>query len=92
MPKTSQQRREQTAEREELRRQKAEVVSRQANVQFGDEFVISHRTGLPVATLRTWRSLGRGPRYIKVGRRVLYDIAAVDRWLSLQAVATSGST
>jgi len=28
--------------------------------------------GIPEATLQWWRTTGRGPKYVKVGRRVLY--------------------
>lgn len=32
-------------------------------------------------TVRYWRHKGYGPKGIKVGRRVLYDQAEVERWL-----------
>lgn len=35
----------------------------------------------PVETVRYWRWRGEGPPSFKVGRRVLYDRAAVERWL-----------
>ncbi len=51
--------------------------------------VIEH--GVPVTenTLRHWRyltSAGKptGPRYYKIGSKVVYDLAAVDEWLDEQ--------
>jgi len=45
--------------------------------------------GLPIATLAQWRYLGKGPRWIKVGRHVRYRMADVEHWLSQNA---SGDT
>ena len=36
-------------------------------------------------TLERWRSTGTGPRYIKVGRRVVYRLADLEVWLEQQA-------
>jgi predicted DNA-binding transcriptional regulator AlpA len=32
-------------------------------------------------TLENWRYLGRGPKYAKIGSRIRYRRADVDRWL-----------
>lgn len=34
-----------------------------------------------VQTLAKWRCYGQGPRYVRVGRSILYDRADVDAWL-----------
>jgi predicted DNA-binding transcriptional regulator AlpA len=34
------------------------------------------------STVRYWRMLGKGPRGVKRGRRVLYPQSAVERWLA----------
>jgi excisionase family DNA binding protein len=36
---------------------------------------------LSKATLDQWRTAGKGPRFIKAGKRVLYDSRDLDRWL-----------
>lgn len=36
---------------------------------------------VPIATLYQWRHLGRGPRVIKVGRYLRYDMNDVQEWL-----------
>ena len=38
-------------------------------------------TGIPVGTLNYWRHIGKGPAYAKVGKKVLYDPAAVWAWI-----------
>jgi len=38
----------------------------------------------PVATLRYWRHLGIGPDGFRVGRRVMYRIEDVERWITEQ--------
>lgn len=46
----------------------------------------------PVATLRYWRHLGKGPKGFRVGRRVLYDRSDVEQFLaeSRQAEVAGG--
>lgn len=34
--------------------------------------------------LAKWRMVGRGPRFMKVGRRILYECGEVRRWLEAQ--------
>ena len=43
-----------------------------------DELALRYRT-VP-GTVRYWRYLGKGPKGIKVGRRVLYALDEVERW------------
>jgi predicted DNA-binding transcriptional regulator AlpA len=33
-------------------------------------------------TIRFWRYVGKGPQSFKVGRKVLYDSAGVEAWLT----------
>ncbi len=40
------------------------------------------RLRAPVATLRYWRHLGTGPDSFRLGRRVMYRQADVDRWVA----------
>lgn len=42
---------------------------------------LSTRLGTPVATLRHWRAHGTGPRAFRLGRRLVYDEADVERYL-----------
>jgi predicted DNA-binding transcriptional regulator AlpA len=41
----------------------------------------AERLGLAVATLRRWRWVGRGPRFVKVGGAVRYDPADIDAFI-----------
>lgn len=40
--------------------------------------MLSERWSLPTTTLNQWRWNGRGPRYVKLGRRVMYRIQDVE--------------
>ncbi len=42
--------------------------------------------GIAPATLRNLRSQGRGPKYCRVGRRVVYRVRDVDAYLENNAV------
>lgn len=46
---------------------------------------------IPKGTLANLRSQKRGPRYYKVGRRVIYFIEDVERWLKAEPVMTRDS-
>lgn len=49
--------------------------------------VVAVVTGHTPSTLEVWRSLGRGPRYLKLGRSVRYRKRDVERWLAEQGAA-----
>jgi excisionase family DNA binding protein len=40
--------------------------------------------GVPVATLYVWRSRGRGPAALKIGRHLRYRRDDVEQWLDEQ--------
>ena len=44
--------------------------------QFCDEYEQSK------ATVKTWRARRRGPAWIKIGRKIFYARADIDRWLA----------
>lgn len=37
---------------------------------------------IPVATLQWWRSHGKGPKYFKVGKRIIYARADLDAFMA----------
>jgi predicted DNA-binding transcriptional regulator AlpA len=37
--------------------------------------------GLSKSTLDHYRTAGQGPRFIKLGRKILYDTVDLDRWI-----------
>ncbi|PYX70389.1 MAG: hypothetical protein DMG72_18870 [Acidobacteria bacterium] len=45
---------------------------------------LAHNLGLSPATLADWRSQGKGPAYLKAGRRVWYPKDHVERWMQAQ--------
>lgn len=46
----------------------------------------ARRLGCSVSGLRKWRTEGTGPRYIRIGRLIRYQVADLDKWLSAQTV------
>lgn len=52
------------------------------------ELVARYRGTITVRTLANWRSTGEGPRYTKVGGRVLYPVQGVIEW---EAARTLGA-
>lgn len=45
-----------------------------------NEFEAARFLGVAVQTLRNWRHFGKGPVYYKMGRRVVYDPADIERF------------
>ena len=37
--------------------------------------------GIPVKTMRNWRSRGEGPSFVKLGALVRYDVADLDAYV-----------
>jgi predicted DNA-binding transcriptional regulator AlpA len=44
---------------------------------------------LSVSTLEAWRKVNRGPRYLRVGRKVRYRISDLEAWVNSCAVETA---
>lgn len=49
---------------------------------------VSAMTAVSEATLRYWRHADQGPPSFRLGRRVVYRKAEVERWISEQEKAT----
>lgn len=45
---------------------------------------VARELGLKRQTLAAWRTIGRGPLFYKVGRRVMYSKADIMKWLEGQ--------
>ena len=51
----------------------------------------ARRLGVAKGTLEVWRSLKKGPKYIKLGRRVLYDPRDLDEYTAKNKILTRDS-
>lgn len=47
----------------------------------------AHVLGVAPGTLANWRGCGRGPRYVRLGRRVVYRIEDLEAYLDEHTVA-----
>jgi excisionase family DNA binding protein len=50
---------------------------------------VAKLTGLSKRTLERMRITGDGPRFCKLGRRVLYRLVDVDAWVASRVVAST---
>lgn len=50
------------------------------------ELVERYKQTITIRTLANWRSTGEGPRYTKIGGRVLYPANAVAEWESARTL------
>ena len=46
---------------------------------------LADRYGVPIDTVRKWRHEGTGPKGVRFGRHVRYDITECERWEREQA-------
>lgn len=46
---------------------------------------------LSAGTLEVWRCTGRGPKYAKLGKRVVYDVADLESFVADRKVLTVDS-
>jgi predicted DNA-binding transcriptional regulator AlpA len=46
-----------------------------------NEYDVAHITGLSVASVRRWRLLRQGPKYLKIGAAVRYKPEDITAWL-----------
>jgi hypothetical protein len=55
---------------------------------------VADRLRRPEATLRQWRHRGYGPRSFRVGGKIVYHRADVERWIDeqMQSTAVGGTT
>ena len=53
----------------------------QVTIRLGVD-AAAHHIGLSVSTLNKLRVFGGGPVFLKLGRRVAYDVADLDAWLA----------
>jgi predicted DNA-binding transcriptional regulator AlpA len=45
--------------------------------------------GVAPKTLPAWRHYGKGPPYVKVGKRVRYNPSKIREWLNMQIIEPS---
>jgi len=45
--------------------------------------------GVEPKTAHNWRSLGFGPKFIRAGRRVVYDPADIETWKAARRVGST---
>jgi len=52
------------------------------NAEFFDERSVERKFGLKRRTLQSWRHRGRGPPWVRAGRKILYPRAGLSEFLS----------
>lgn len=59
--------------------------------RYLSEKMTAEYLGLSDKTLQRYRGNGNGPRYIKCGGRVLYDVRDCDDWMESQKVQSTSA-
>lgn len=55
------------------------------DVKHFDQTALAHRWCISPTTLERWRWVGEGPRYIKIGGRVVYRLEDIEAYEEQQA-------
>ena len=50
---------------------------------------VAQRLQVDVQLLNKWRSVRKGPKFVKIGHRVRYDPVELQNWIESQQVQTS---
>lgn len=53
--------------------------------KFYDERALAEALLVNVATLRNWRYMGKGPKFVKLGGAVRYREEDVNAWIEVEA-------
>jgi predicted DNA-binding transcriptional regulator AlpA len=53
-----------------------------------NEFEVAHLTGMSIGSVRRWRILGQGPKYIKLLKAVRYKPVDVFAWIDSRPSGT----
>jgi hypothetical protein len=61
------------------------------NPELKTEREVAPLLRIKLKTLQTWRALRRGPRFVRIGRRVFYPTAELERFLAENTVETAAS-
>ena len=67
-----------------------EVSNRPLERSVVDTMGAAEILGVHARTLDNWRSQNRGPRYVRVGRRIIYRIADLEAYLDARTVEVGG--
>lgn len=59
------------------------MPNKKLNTREAAEFL-----GVKPCTLELWRCRKKGPRYSKLGSRVMYDLSELEAWFASQSVHT----
>lgn len=60
------------------------VLGEVIRTQWLDTRAAAARLGFTVGTMQTYRWMGTGPSFRKIGRRVVYSAAALNAWVAIQ--------
>lgn len=56
-----------------------------------DTQTLARKLGVRTNTLEKWRVRGDGPSYLRLGRRIAYDIRDVEAWLNTRRAASTST-
>ncbi len=56
--------------------------------EFLTTIEVAEKLGVSETTLRGWRVVGKGPKYVKSGRWVRYSEKTIANWIESQTVTT----
>lgn len=70
-----------------------ELTQLSCNVLSMDELMtpeeVARRAKVPLSTVRYWRSQGTGPKFARIGRRIMARTSDVEAWIAAQFEAAS---
>lgn len=56
--------------------------STRTELQYCDEKLLAQNLAVSISTVRRWRRIGGGPKFIHFGKSVRYKLADVEKWVA----------
>jgi hypothetical protein len=53
-------------------------------LEYCDEKLLAQSFAVSISTVRRWRRIGGGPKFIHFGKSVRYKLADVEKWVAAQ--------
>lgn len=67
-----------------------QAVVRKTSYLTPDQVSERYEGRISVRTLANWRSAGHGPKFTRVGGRILYDLTTMEEWEAKNTVSHTG--
>ena len=63
------------------------MINAKAELEYCDEKYLAESLAVSISTVRRWRQLGKGPKFVRLGKSVRYRLGDVEQWIAAKAAS-----